>query len=86
MKSIFGQDGGVRGMAEEFHVPLLGSMPLDLKIRLQADNGQPTLVAEPDSKVAGLYKDMARKLAAGLSKLPKDYSSKMPAVSVQTQG
>ena len=82
---IFGQDGGVR-MAEEFHVPLLGSMPLDLKIRLQADSGQPTLVAEPDSKVAGLYKDMARKLAAGLSKLPKDYSSKMPAVSVQTQG
>ncbi|MDX9844494.1 MAG: iron-sulfur cluster carrier protein ApbC [Aquabacterium sp.] len=82
---IFGQDGGVR-MAEEFHVPLLGSMPLDLKIRLQADSGQPTLVAEPDSKVAGLYKDMARKLAAGLSKLPKDYSSKMPVVSVQTQG
>ena len=28
---------------------------------------------------------MARKLAAGLSKLPKDYSGKMPAVSVQTQ-
>ena len=82
---IFGQDGGVR-MAKEFKVPLLGSMPLDLKIRLQADSGQPTLVAEPDSKVAGLYKDMARKLAAGLSKLPKDYSSKMPAVSVQTQG
>ena len=81
---IFGQDGGVR-MAEEFHVPLLGSMPLDLKIRLQADSGQPTLVAEPDSKVAGLYKDMARKLAAGVSKLPKDYSGKMPAVSVQTQ-
>ena len=81
---IFGQDGGVR-MAEEFHVPLLGSMPLDLKIRLQADSGQPALAAEPDSKVAGLYKDMARKLAAGVSKLPKDYSGKMPAVSVQTQ-
>lgn len=79
---IFGQDGGVR-MAEEFKVPLLGSMPLDLKIRLQADSGQPTLVAEPDSKVSGLYKDMARKLAAGLSKLPKDYSGKMPSVSVQ---
>jgi len=44
------------------------------------------LVAEPDSKVAGLYKDMARKLAAGLSKLPKDYSGKMPAVSVQSKG
>jgi len=81
---IFGQDGGLR-MADEFKVPLLGAMPLDLKIRLQADSGQPTLVAEPDSKVALLYKDMARKLAAGLSKLPKDYSAKMPAVSVQTK-
>jgi ATP-binding protein involved in chromosome partitioning len=80
---IFGEDGGKR-MAEEFNVPLLGSMPLDLKIRLQADSGQPSLVAEPDSKVSQLYKAMARKLAAGLSRLPKDYSSKMPGVSVQT--
>lgn len=38
-------------------------MPLDLKIRQQADSGQPTLIAEPDGKVAQLYKDMARKLA-----------------------
>ncbi|MGC4062667.1 MAG: iron-sulfur cluster carrier protein ApbC [Aquabacterium sp.] len=80
---IFGADGGKR-MAEQFNVPLLGSMPLDSKIREQADSGQPTLVAEPDGKVAQLYKDMARKLAAGLSKLPKDYSSKMPGVSVQS--
>ncbi len=78
---IFGQDGG-KHMAADFNVPLLGSMPLDLNIRLQADSGQPTLVAEPDSKVAQLYKDMARKLAAGLSKLPKDYSARMPGVSV----
>lgn len=82
---IFGQDGGKR-MADEFSVPLLGSMPLDLNIRLQADTGQPTLVAAPDSKVAQLYKAMARKLAADLSRLPKDYSARMPGVSVQTPG
>ena len=81
---IFGEDGGAR-MAQECHVPLLGSMPLDLKIRLQADSGCPTLVAEPDSKVSGLYKDIARKLAASVSKLPKDYSGKMPPVSVQSK-
>ncbi|MEY4765207.1 MAG: hypothetical protein RI907_1880 [Pseudomonadota bacterium] len=79
---IFGHDGGQR-MAEEFKVPLLGSMPLDLGIREQADSGRPTLVAAPDSDVAGLYKKMARQLGANLSKLPKDYSGKMPAVSVQ---
>ena len=82
---IFGEEGGKR-MAEECGVPLLGSMPLDLKIREQADSGRPTMVAEPDSKVAALYMEMARKLAAGVAKLPKDYSSKMPTVSVETKG
>jgi ATP-binding protein involved in chromosome partitioning len=79
---IFGHDGGQR-MADEFKVPLLGAMPLDMGIREQADSGRPTLVAAPDSAVAQLYKQMARQLAASLSKLPKDYSSKMPGVSVQ---
>jgi ATP-binding protein involved in chromosome partitioning len=79
---IFGHDGGQR-MADEFKVPLLGAMPLDMGIREQADSGRPTMVAAPDSAVAQLYKQMARQLAASLSKLPKDYSSKMPGVSVQ---
>lgn len=80
---IFGQDGGKR-MAEECGVPLLGALPLDLNIRLQADSGTPTLVADPDGAVADLYKAMARQVAARLSQLPKDYSDKMPGVSVQT--
>jgi ATP-binding protein involved in chromosome partitioning len=82
---IFGEDGGKR-MAEDFKVPLLGAMPLDMSIRVQADSGQPVLVSAPDSKVALLYKDMARKLAANVSRLPKDYSSKMPGVAVQPKG
>ena len=80
---IFGQDGGKR-LAETCGVPLLGSMPLDLGIREQADSGRPTLVAEPEGKVAGLYKAMARQMAAGVSKLPKDYSGKLPGVSVES--
>lgn len=79
---IFGQDGGKR-MAEECGVPLLSALPLDLNIRLQADSGTPTLVADPDGAVAGLYKAMARQVAARLAQLPKDYSAKMPGVSVQ---
>jgi ATP-binding protein involved in chromosome partitioning len=79
---IFGHDGGQR-MAEQFKVPLLGAMPLDMAIREQADSGTPMMVAAPDSQVAQLYKAMARQMAAGLSLLPKDYSSKMPGVSVQ---
>ncbi len=78
---IFGEDGGKR-LAQETGVPVLGSMPLDMKIRIQADSGTPTLVAEPDSRVAHLYKDMAQRMAAGLSRLPKDYSGKLPGVTV----
>ncbi|MFN4264273.1 MAG: iron-sulfur cluster carrier protein ApbC [Aquabacterium sp.] len=81
---IFGEDGGKR-LAEETGVPVLGSMPLDLNIRLQADSGQPTMVADPNGRVAQLYRGMAQRLAAGLSKLPKDYTGKMPGVTVQNQ-
>jgi len=81
---IFGQDGGQR-IAQTFNLPLLGSMPLDMAIRLQADSGQPILAAAPDGKVALLYKQMARQLSASLSRLPKDYSSMMPGVSVQAK-
>lgn len=81
---IFGEDGGKR-LAEETGVPVLGSMPLDLNIRLQADSGQPTMVADPDGRVAQLYRGMAQRLAAGLSKHPKDYTGKMPGVTVQNQ-
>jgi ATP-binding protein involved in chromosome partitioning len=79
---IFGQDGGKR-LADTCGVPLLGSMPLDLAIREQADSGRPTLVADPDGKVASLYREMARKLGAGLSLLPKDHSGKLPGVVVE---
>ncbi|CAH0349454.1 iron-sulfur cluster carrier protein ApbC [Aquabacterium sp. CECT 9606] len=78
---IFGEDGGKR-LAEETGVPSLGSMPLDLTIRQQADSGNPTVAADPTGKVAELYKGMAQRLAAGLSKLPKDYSGKLPGVTV----
>jgi ATP-binding protein involved in chromosome partitioning len=69
-------------MAEACGVPLLGSMPLDMGIREQADSGCPTLVAAPESPVAERYKAIARQMAAGLSRLPRDYSSKMPGVTV----
>ncbi len=79
---IFGEDGGKR-LAQETGVPALGAMPLDLNIRVQADSGRPTMVTEPDGRVAQLYRGMAQRLAAGLSRLPKDYSGKMPGVVVQ---
>ena len=63
---------------------LLGSLPLDLKIREQADSGQPTMVSDPDSRAAQLYRDIALQVAAKVSLLPKDYAAKMPGVTVIT--
>jgi ATP-binding protein involved in chromosome partitioning len=80
---IFGQHGGQK-LADDGQVTLLGSLPLDLKIREQADSGQPTMVADPESRAAQLYRDIALQVAAKVSLLPKDYASKMPGVTVIT--
>ena len=63
---IFGSGGGAR-MAEQYGVTLLGQLPLDIRIREETDSGRPTVVAEPDSRIARAYLDTARRSAARLS-------------------
>jgi len=79
---IFGEGGGVK-MAEEANVNLLGALPLEMGIRLQADSGKPTVVAEPDSRTSDIYREIARKAAARLSQQAKDYSDKFPKIVIQ---
>ncbi len=79
---IFGQGGGQR-MASEADVELLGSLPLELGIRQQADSGKPTVVAEPNSRTSDIYREIARKTAARLSRQAKDYSAKFPNIVIQ---
>ena len=78
---IFGADGG-RKMATEYGVDYLGALPLNLLIREQADSGRPTVVAEPDSEIAAIYKTMARRIAVKIAQRAKDYSSKFPTITV----
>ncbi|UDF34808.1 UNVERIFIED_ORG: iron-sulfur cluster carrier protein ApbC [Shinella sp. XGS7] len=78
---IFGADGGKR-MAEQYGLDYLGGLPLALSIREQADAGAPTVVAAPDSEIAGLYKALARKVAVKIAKQAKDYTSKFPTISI----
>ena len=65
---IFGEGGGER-VSREYHVPLLGRLPLDMRIRQQADAGRPTVIAEPESAVAAEYRRTALHMAAALCKL-----------------
>ena len=81
VEHIFGQDGGKK-MAAEFGMDYLGALPLNLSIRVQADGGNPTVAAEPDGEIAGLYKAVARQLAVKIAQRAKDFSSKFPTISI----
>ncbi|WAC65051.1 iron-sulfur cluster carrier protein ApbC [Pseudoxanthomonas sp. SL93] len=70
VEHLFGQGGGER-MAAQYGVPLLGSLPLDITIREQADAGQPVVVAAPDSAAAQAYRQTARVMAATLALRPR---------------
>ena len=79
---IFGEGGGQR-MAEESGVEVLGTLPLDMKIREQVDGGNPTVAAMPDSRIAKIYREIARKATAKLAAQSKDYSAKFPKIVIQ---
>ena len=79
---IFGSGGGEH-MAKEYDVPLLGSLPLDIHIREQADGGTPTVAVDPDGKVAAMYREIARKTAAQLSLRSRSKSIQFPKIVIQ---
>ena len=81
VEHIFGADGG-RKMAAEYNMDYLGALPLDIKIRQQADSGKPTVVADPDGEVAGIYKAVARQVAIKIAAKAKDFSSKFPSIKI----
>jgi ATP-binding protein involved in chromosome partitioning len=78
---IFGADGG-RRMAAQYGVDHLGALPLTMKIREQADSGRPTVAAEPDGEIAGLYKAVARRVAVHVAAKARDFSAKFPTITV----
>ncbi|MGU9977618.1 MAG: iron-sulfur cluster carrier protein ApbC [Candidatus Oxydemutatoraceae bacterium WSBS_2016_MAG_OTU14] len=79
---IFGSGGGA-DIAKDYKVRLLGSLPLDRSIREQVDGGTPTVVAEPEGKIAKIYREIAQKTAAHLAAQGKDYSAKFPKIIIQ---
>lgn len=78
---IFGADGG-KHMASQYNTDYLGALPLAMQIRVEADSGKPTVVADPDGDVAAIYKAIARRVALGVAAKNKDYSSKFPTISI----
>ncbi len=81
-ESIFGAGGGQR-MAQQYGIDLLGSLPLDIHIREQADGGVPTVIADPQGNVALRYRDIARHAAAKLSLQARSYTQLFPNIVIQ---
>ena len=79
---IFGEGGGNR-MAEQYDVDFLGALPLEMRIREETDEGKPTVVAEPESRVSHIYREIARKAAAKLAIQAKSYAAKFPNIVIQ---
>ena len=79
---IFGS-GDAERMSKDYSIEVLGDLPLDIKIREQVDGGSPTVVADPNGRVAEIYKGIARKVAAKIAEQAKDHSSRFPSIVVQ---
>lgn len=78
---IFGEGGGQR-YAQEKGLDYLGALPLAMHIREQADSGKPTVVADPDSEAANIYRSVARQVAIKIATRAKDFSAKFPTITV----
>ncbi|MDR5770798.1 MULTISPECIES: iron-sulfur cluster carrier protein ApbC [unclassified Caballeronia] len=79
---IFGAGGGER-MAKEYGVEILGQLPLDIAIRERTDAGQPTVVSQPESRIAETYRAIARRVAIAIADRQRDMTSKFPSIVVQ---
>ena len=69
-------------MSKDYDVDLLGSLPLDINIRQQADHGKPTVISDPNSKISDMYHNISRTMAAKLAEKSKDYSNKFPNIVI----
>lgn len=81
-EAIFGQAGG-ENLASQFNIPFLGALPLNRSIREHADQGCPTVVAEPDGTITQLYVEITKKMLEPLAQIAKNSLSKFPKIVVE---
>ena len=63
---IFGEGGGAR-LAEMYHVPLLGSVPIGMDVRAGGDKGVPVVVSHADSAEAQAFRRLSEEVARRVS-------------------
>jgi ATP-binding protein involved in chromosome partitioning len=81
VEHIFGEAGGQQ-LADTVNVPLLGSLPLNIRIREQSDKGEPIVVQEVSGEIANAYKIAALSMVANLSLQGEGARGKFPKIVV----
>ena len=80
-EALFGSEGG-RQVAERYAVPLLGELPLDARVRAGSDQGQPVVLALPDSDLARGYRHAALAAVAQLAARQAAQPGSFPKITV----
>ena len=60
-------NGGAKKEAEKFQVNFLGELPIDINLRIHSDEGQPICISEPESNLANMYIEIAKKVHDNLN-------------------
>ncbi len=79
---IFDSGGGA-AIAARYETRLLGQLPLDARIREQADSGAPTVVSDPDSDSARTYHAIARHAAGALAASAIRGAARLPSIRIE---
>jgi ATP-binding protein involved in chromosome partitioning len=66
-------------------VNFLGSLPLDKRIQQGDESGVPFVLAHPDDKISGIFREMARKVVAIVDQNTRDASPVVPQTAEQLQ-
>ena len=82
-KSTSSARAAAQRMCADYEVEFLGALPLDIAIREQTDSGKPTVVADPDGRVAQIYKQIARRVAVKVAEQAQDISAAFPKIVMQ---
>lgn len=79
---IFGNQGGI-ALAEQYRLPVLAQLPLDMATREHADRGTPIVLAEAQSAAAQNYRRMALRSAWELAQKSKEFSQVFPKIVIE---
>jgi len=79
---IFGKGGGEK-MSTDYGTLLLGSLPLDISIRENLDNGTPSVSTNPNSQISKIYQSISQKIAFKVSGLAEEHSGKFPKIVIK---